>query len=331
MCVWVCVDREGMNIGKGKTGRKCLQQLFSKENTFSLSLSLARSHTHTHTLCSFSYFRLECKERHNRNVRKPRCFSFRSETISSYGGSMFFSPCNIWKWEKYDGVPSSSESLMDGFIDVPHVCIFYLECSRKCYFAPWRTWEQGNIHRPVRRPSHTELEPHARFNPSWYLILNKGHPTSNLDNWALNQMWGMGGRIGSSMTGALAQRQCVAWASHYCSDYVLFTASSLSDWLFGLDYNSLCVSHVLAQETCALITPRPCYYWKGTTDSPRGQPSADDRAPRWVPKIKRSLLLMSGPTGALKSFFRPPHRTRLLADDQMVCPRLDAGHMIKGK
>lgn len=61
-----------------------------------------------------------------------------------------------------------------------------------------------------------------------------------------------------------------------------FTASSLSNWLFGLEYNSLSVSHILAQETSALITTRPCYYWKGTTDSPRGQPCVSD----WILKKK---------------------------------------------
>lgn len=51
--------------------------------------------------------------------------------------------------------------------------------------------------------------------------------------------WGV-----SSLTGAVTGRQCVAWASHYRSDWVpFFTPSSHSDWLFGLEYNSLSVSH----------------------------------------------------------------------------------------
>lgn len=123
--------------------------------------------------------------------------------------------------------------------------------------------------------------------------LNKGHPTSNLDNWPLNQLLGMGG-MGSSQTGALTEHQCIAWASHYWSDYVLFAVSPLPDWPFGLEYNSLSVSHILAQETCALITTHRCYYWKDATDSPRGQHCANDRTPRWTLKIKRSLFLMPG-------------------------------------
>lgn len=137
--------------------------------------------------------------------------------------------------------------------------------------------------------------------------LNKGHPTSNLDNWALNYLRGMG-EMGSSLTGVLTECQCIAWASHYWSGYV-FTASSLSDWLFALEYNSLSVSHILPQETCALITTRPCYYWKGTTDSPRGQPCANDHTTHWILKIKCSLSFMPGPTGApSKTFSYPPQR-----------------------
>lgn len=191
--------------------------------------------------------------------------------------------------------------------------------------------------------------------------LNKGHPTSNLDNWALNYLRGMG-EMGSSLTGVLTECQCIAWASHYWSGYV-FTASSLSDWLFALEYNSLSVSHILPQETCALITTRPCYYWKGTTDSPRGQPCANDHttffyartyrrseqniqlpsAKRW--RIIRPHMCSTAsdheifhstihsylcPQG-LKIFFRPPYRTRLLSGDQIICPRCNTGHMVKGR
>lgn len=118
--------------------------------------------------------------------------------------------------------------------------------------------------------------------------LNKWHPTSNLIL--------IGHRIN-------AQHELHI----YWSDYVLFTASPLSNWRFGLDYNSLPVSHIPAQETSTLIRrAHPCYCWKGTTDAPRGQPRVNDHTPHW---ILPHFFDATGPTGVLSETSScPRHR-----------------------
>lgn len=111
--------------------------------------------------------------------------------------------------------------------------------------------------------------------------LNNAHPTSNLDNWALNQLGGFIPDRGINRTPLCSMSfTLLIWLCPF------FTAS-YSDWLFGLGYNSCSVSHTHWHKRCAHRQQNALVITgKAQPTAPRGRPRASGLALRWILKIK---------------------------------------------